>query len=108
MTSLIPPHGGKLKERLLPTDDAEALRIKARDYASWDLTERQLCDMEFILNGGFSPVEGFMGRAEYDAVLIGSPNHAGSATAGIKKNHKPARHDPVQGKRHRLFRYVHR
>jgi len=66
---LIQPHGGKLKENLLPTHEAQALRIKARSYPSWDLTERQLCDIELIVNGGFSPLEGFMRRADYDAVL---------------------------------------
>ena len=30
------------------------------------LSERQLCDLELIMNGGFSPLEGFMTRAEYD------------------------------------------
>jgi sulfate adenylyltransferase len=33
------------------------------------LTPRQLCDLELLLNGGFSPLRGFMDRADYDAVL---------------------------------------
>jgi sulfate adenylyltransferase len=30
------------------------------------LTERHLCDLELIMNGGFSPLEGFMGQADYE------------------------------------------
>ena len=44
-------------------------RRQARDYKSWDLSERQLCDIELILNGAFSPLEGFLGKADYDSVL---------------------------------------
>jgi sulfate adenylyltransferase len=63
------PHGGVLKELYLPPADAEREKKKARDYKSWDLTDRQLCDLELILNGAFSPLEGFLTRAEYDSVL---------------------------------------
>jgi len=38
------------------------------DYPSWDLTDRQICDLELILNGGFSPLVGFLNRADYEAV----------------------------------------
>lgn len=33
------------------------------------LTERQLCDLELILNGGFSPLEGFMSEKDYNGVV---------------------------------------
>jgi sulfate adenylyltransferase len=36
---------------------------------SWDLTERQLCDLELLINGGFSPLTGFMNKGDYDSVL---------------------------------------
>lgn len=36
------------------------------------LTERQLCDLELILNGGFSPLEGFMNQKDYDSYV---PNY---------------------------------
>jgi sulfate adenylyltransferase len=35
---------------------------------SWDLTERQLCDLELLLNGGFWPLTGFMHQGDYDSV----------------------------------------
>ncbi|MBI2471506.1 MAG: bifunctional sulfate adenylyltransferase/adenylylsulfate kinase [Planctomycetes bacterium] len=69
MTVLISPHGGMLKERLLDEKEAEMLKKRARDFPSWDLTERQLCDLEMIMNGGFSPLEGFFGKADYNTVV---------------------------------------
>ncbi|MGA9853606.1 MAG: bifunctional sulfate adenylyltransferase/adenylylsulfate kinase [Gammaproteobacteria bacterium] len=36
---------------------------------SWDLTQRQLCDLELLLSGAFSPLQGFMNRADYDRVV---------------------------------------
>lgn len=69
MTKLIEPHGGELKELLLPEEEAEALKVKAREFPSWDLTERQMWDIEMLLNGGFSPLEGFIGKDDYEGVL---------------------------------------
>jgi len=69
MTDLIPPHGGALKDLRLNSEQAEAAKTAAVDYPSWDLTERQLCDLELLANGGFSPLEGFLGQADYERVL---------------------------------------
>jgi sulfate adenylyltransferase len=63
------PHGGVLKELYLGETAADEERQQARDYRSWDLTDRQLCDIELILNGAFSPLEGFLTRAEHVSVL---------------------------------------
>jgi len=63
------PHGGVLKELYLSEAAAGEEKQKARDYKSWDLTARQLCDIELILNGAFSPLEGFLTQAEYDGVV---------------------------------------
>ena len=63
------PHGGLLKELYLGEAAAEEEAARARDYESWNLTERQHCDIELILNGAFSPLEGFLTRADYDGVL---------------------------------------
>lgn len=69
MSTLIKPHGGVLKDRMLSSAEAEALKAKANGFPSWDLTERQLWDVEMILNGGFSPLEGFLGKADYESVV---------------------------------------
>ena len=43
------PHGGELKDLYLSADEAESEKEAAGSYASWDLTERQLCDIELLL-----------------------------------------------------------
>ena len=63
------PHGGVLKELYLDAAAAEREQRAALDYESWDLTERQLCDIELILNGAFSPLEGFNTRDEYERII---------------------------------------
>jgi sulfate adenylyltransferase len=62
-------HGGKLRNLYLGPDAAEAAKRKSAGRKSWDLSERQLCDLELLLNGGFSPLEGFLGQADYEGVL---------------------------------------
>jgi len=59
------PYGGALRDLLVPEAVAKELVWESRDWPSWDLTDRQLCDLELLLNGGFSPLAGFMGRADY-------------------------------------------
>ena len=63
------PHGGLLRELYLGEATAEKEKVKALDFKSWDLTDRQLCDIELILNGAFSPLEGFLNRDDYQSVL---------------------------------------
>ena len=63
------PHGGELKNLYLGAADAAAETLVATDCVSWNLTERQLCDIELLLNGAFSPLEGFMTAADYRSVV---------------------------------------
>ena len=65
---LIAPHGGALVQLLVAPERAAELKQASRDWPSWDLTPRQLCDLELLLNGGFSPLTGFLTRAAYDKV----------------------------------------
>lgn len=65
---LNPPHGGELVNRLVDEARAAELKEASRDWPSWDLTPRQICDLELIVNGGFSPLRGFLDRADYDRV----------------------------------------
>jgi len=66
---LIPPHGGTLIDLLVAADRAAELREASRDWPSWDLNERQICDLELLVNGGFSPLTGFMAKADYERVV---------------------------------------
>jgi sulfate adenylyltransferase len=65
---LTAPHGGVLKELLVDDDRRGELRKASRDWPSWDLTERQLCDLEMLMSGAFSPLDGFLGQADYESV----------------------------------------
>ncbi len=65
---LIKPHGGTLANLLVSEEKQERIKTESRDLPSWDLTPRQLCDLELLVNGAFSPLRGFMGKADFDSV----------------------------------------
>jgi len=65
----IPPHGGTLVNRIAPPEQAQELRSKAEHCPILYLDERAQSDLEMIAIGGFSPLTGFMGRADYQSVL---------------------------------------
>jgi sulfate adenylyltransferase len=64
---LNPPHGGELVNVIVSPERASELQMISREWPSWDLTPRQICDLELLLNGGFSPLRGFMSRADYES-----------------------------------------
>lgn len=66
----LPPHGGVLKD-LLVRDAPRHAELLAESESIPDiyLTQRHLCDLELILNGGFSPLEGFMNQGDYESVV---------------------------------------
>lgn len=66
---LIDAHGGKLVNLLIDQQRAAAMKHASRDWPSWDLTERQVCDLELLINGGFSPLTGFMVEDDYNSVV---------------------------------------
>lgn len=62
------PHGGTLVDLVVKSDaDKEAAIAKAT--VELQASERQLCDVELIMNGGFSPLTGFMDEATYNSVV---------------------------------------
>jgi len=65
---LIEPHGGELIDLLVSGEQAKELKAHSRDWASHDLTPRQICDLELLMNGGFSPLRGFMCKDDYESV----------------------------------------
>lgn len=65
---LIAPHGGELVNLLTDIDRASSLKTESRDWPSLDLNARQLCDLELLLSGAFSPLQGFLTKADYERV----------------------------------------
>ena len=65
---LIAPHGGTLVDLLAGSARVEELKAESRDWVSHDVTPRQLCDLELLLNGGFSPLTGFMTSSDHTPV----------------------------------------
>jgi len=62
------PHGGVLIDLYLNESEAELDLKKAPEYPTWVLTERQLCDLDLMVDGAFSPLRGFMTSSEYKSV----------------------------------------
>ena len=65
----VKPHGGQLVNLLVDPDKAEVLKTESQHYLSITLTQRQVCDLELLMNGAFSPLTGFMNQADYESVV---------------------------------------
>ncbi len=58
-----------IPELYVNADSAQKLKADAGEMPSWDLTQRQLCDLELLMSGGFHPLKGFLTEADYDGVV---------------------------------------
>ena len=60
-----PPHGGVLKERMVKDEAAKSALIADVDHTI-TMNDRQMCDVELLMTGAFSPLEGFMNETTFD------------------------------------------
>lgn len=65
---IITPHGGTLINLLAGKEEASTLKKSSKEWVSWDLQPRQVCDLELLMTGGFSPLTGFLGKKDYESV----------------------------------------
>ena len=43
-------------------------KIESNNYKNWILTDRQICDLEMIMDGSFNPISGFLNESDYNNV----------------------------------------
>lgn len=66
---LITPYGGRLVDLVVQSDEAERLKHEATRLNSLQLSPRCVADLELLACGAFSPLDRFMGRADYESVV---------------------------------------
>ena len=72
---VIAPYGGTLVDLMVPAADQSA--VKASATRTLECSDRNACDVELLVVGGFSPERGFMHQADYDAVVAGHRTTSG-------------------------------
>ncbi|MCK5897873.1 MAG: sulfate adenylyltransferase, partial [Methylococcales bacterium] len=65
----ISAHGGTLLNLYADKSNLANEIEKTKEAPSWTLSKRQLCDVELLANGAFSPLTGFLSQADYESVL---------------------------------------
>ena len=66
---MIAPYGGSLVDLIVGDERAAEMKATSKDFASVTLDEQRLCDLELLAVGAYSPLTGFMGKADRDRVL---------------------------------------
>jgi sulfate adenylyltransferase len=69
LNHLIQPHGGTLVDLLVDEDRKGVLKDLSLHISTISLSERQMCDLELLMNGAFSPLKGFMTQVDYESVM---------------------------------------
>ncbi|MBS3818852.1 sulfate adenylyltransferase [bacterium] len=67
--NLVPPHGGRLKPLLLEGEELTEAQKKAQSLPKVYLSSRETSDLIMMAAGAFSPLEGFMGKSDYQSVV---------------------------------------
>ncbi|MCM8792510.1 MAG: sulfate adenylyltransferase [Candidatus Omnitrophica bacterium] len=65
----IPPHGGRLINRIVEKKERRDLEKEAKGFKKIILNEREISDLEMIATGCFSPLEGFLTQEDYISVI---------------------------------------
>ena len=68
-SKLITPYGGKLVDLVVTGEERQELLAKSSRLPSVQISARALCDLELLATGAFSPVDRFMGKADYERIL---------------------------------------
>ena len=63
------PYGGRIVDLVVPEEERDELTARAAALPTVQVSDRSLCDLELLAVGAFSPLRGFMGRADYERVL---------------------------------------
>ena len=74
-SGVIAPYGGTLVDLMVP--EADRASVKASATTSIECSDRNACDVELLIVGGFSPERGFMHQADYAAVVEGHRTTSG-------------------------------
>jgi len=59
----------QIPELFVSNENSKKIKLEAANLTSYDLTERQICDLELLMNGGFNPLKGFLSQADYESVV---------------------------------------
>ena len=73
---LIPAYGGELKELIINNEKLKS-NILSQVCHEHECSDRNACDVELLMVGGFSPLVGFMDKEEYESVIKSNRNTKG-------------------------------
>ena len=68
-TKLMQNNLAPIPELYVSFDSSQKMKMEAAELTSHDLTPRQICDLELLMNGGFNPLKGFLTEEDYNGVV---------------------------------------